>query len=408
MQVVTRAKSVIQALQSKIRAELLAPATRKRLAKQAPRPITSPFAVFFGDAPAGLYQLAQWLGPFAHLANSGTPVTLIVTHAESALKLSKLTDLPILFAPQTALIEDFVTTSDTEVVFYVNNNQANFTPLRMTKPFHVHLSHGESEKSSMVSNQLKAYDFAFIAGQASADRIATAIRRFPTNNLVLIGRPQLEDSVPLVGRDDKSATPIRVLYAPTWEGDSKSMAYGSVERFGKQVVNLLLKDPRFNVTYRPHPKTGSKSAAFATADKAVRDLILKNQTVNPDGESLIDEQSNPVALISAADLVITDVSAMCMDALGLDKPTLLLLPFDETTEVFNSLEMPKHVPTWAHIPSDAADFIAVLAGTPVSAKQQKFRDYVFGSRQLGSAMERFVSASHGLIGEQSQEMPATK
>ena len=45
-----------------------------------------------------------------------------------------------------------------EVVLYVNQNVSNFDVLAYARPQHVFLSHGESDKVYMVSNQAKAYD----------------------------------------------------------------------------------------------------------------------------------------------------------------------------------------------------------------------------------------------------------
>ena len=125
----------------------------------------------------------------------------------------------------------------------MNNNQANFTALRVNGPAHVHLSHGESEKSSMVSNQLKAYDFAFIAGQASHERITAGVPRFDERHLVHIGRPQL--GFPGTAGFGPAAGATTVLYAPTWEGDSPAMAYSSLKTHGRRLEGLH---------HRPRPR----------------------------------------------------------------------------------------------------------------------------------------------------------
>ena len=147
--------------------------------------------MYFGDGPAGLYQLQQWLGPWERLAAEVAPLTLLLGDPRAAREIAGRTTLPVVLVPGSAPFERFVAGHRVRAVFYVNNNQANFTALRVNGPAHVHLSHGESEKSSMASNQLKAYDFAFIAGQASHERIMAAVPRFDERHLVHIGRPQL-------------------------------------------------------------------------------------------------------------------------------------------------------------------------------------------------------------------------
>ena len=52
----------------------------------------------------------------------------------------------------------------------------------------------------------------------------------------------------------------RVWYAPTWEGDRPSIAYGSLASHGVAIIEALLADPSVRVIYRPHPRTGYASA----------------------------------------------------------------------------------------------------------------------------------------------------
>ena len=49
------------------------------------------------------------------------------------------------------------------------------------------------------------------------------------------------------------ATPgLRVWYAPTWEGDRPSIAYGSLASHGVAIIEALLADPSIRIIYRPH------------------------------------------------------------------------------------------------------------------------------------------------------------
>lgn len=124
--------------------------------------------------------------------------------ALSAREALAATSLPILFSRSIEQIETKLREWDTKSINYVNNAQRNFTMLRLNGPAHIHLNHGESEKASMVSNQLKAYDFACVAGPAAVERITENIARFDPKHLVQIGRPQL-DELELPRPSEKSA-----------------------------------------------------------------------------------------------------------------------------------------------------------------------------------------------------------
>lgn len=352
-----------------------------------------PFVAYFADALDGTYQLEQWLPAFQRLAVEGTPVTLLVTNAISANRLFKSGNLPVILCTDAADVEDFVCTHDVQVIFYVNNNQANFTTLRINGPVHVHLSHGESEKSSMVSNQLKAYDVVFIAGPAARDRIISHIRGISPERLVQIGRPQLDVPAPAFKkRPDQSA----VLYAPTWEGDSPAMAYSSLTGLGQDLVRLLAADKRVNIVFRPHPKTGTRSRKQAEALRTINHLVSKATARAGKSRKSLVPVADAVTAINLADIVVTDVSAMAMDAIGMNKPTLVL-ETSATVAAGNTSQLTAAVPTWSHLPNDAVQQILNLAFHVPDPRQQAFREYVFGPAELGTGTDRFVQAAQALL-----------
>ncbi|WP_139194864.1 CDP-glycerol glycerophosphotransferase family protein [Arthrobacter sp. UCD-GKA] len=398
MRQVSTLKSAILPVVSRIRSAAAEPTVRKSLALQAPRPAKIPFVAYFSDAPQGLYQLEQWIQPLSELSRAAGPVALLVANSLTALKLRKLTDMQIVLATSSAALEGFVAKQMVDVIFYVNNNQANFTTLRLNGPIHVHLSHGESEKSSMTSNQLKAYDYCFIAGQASEDRLVSTIPRFDATKLVHIGRPQLDTAAAKVPTATAEGKPVSVLYAPTWEGDSPTMAYGSLAQLGANLASLVLEDPRFRLVYRPHPKLGSLSQEHRSADRKLRDAIKLRSHPHSLQSPLLDENVNPVDSINQADLVVTDVSAMAMDAIGLSKRTLILVPAAVPDSLTRDSEMLQATSHWRAMPEQPLEQLLRLASSELSEAQRNFRSRVFGSEDLGTGTERFISASLQLLG----------
>lgn len=383
---------------SQLGSVLLTPLVRRRIEVGGLRPPrNSPFAAYFADSPEGAYQLEQWLPAFHRLAQSGTPVSLLVTSASMANRLLKDSPVPVFLCPGSADVEAFVHEHEVQVMFYVNNNQSNFTPLRINGPVHVHLSHGESEKASMVSNQLKAYDLAFIAGPASRDRILSHVWGIDPAHLVEIGRPQL-DAPPHTIR--KHPTQVTVLYAPTWEGDSPAMAYSSLTESGQELVRLLAADRRVNLIFRPHPKTGTRSRIHLEAMRNLDRLVSKSEAMAGRRRKRPMPNTDAFADIRSAEVVVTDVSAMAMDAVGMSKPTLVL-----TTSAAVATGTTSHllsaVPTWAHLPSDAVEQILNLAALGPGLRQREFREYVFGGDELGAGTDRFISTAQKLLGSRS-------
>lgn len=395
----TKFSTARKRLTSQLGSALRTPLVRRSILHRGLRiPRVSPFAAYFADSTEGAYQLEQWLPAFQRLALAGTPVSLLVTNASMANRLLKTSALPVWLCPGSADVEDFIDQHDVQVIFYVNNNQTNFTTLRVNGPVHVHLSHGESEKASMVSNQLKAYDLVFIAGPASRERIMSHVWGIDPTRLIEIGRPQL-DAPYHAAREDPAQ--IAVLYAPTWEGDSPAMAYSSIAESGQELVRLLATDERVRLVFRPHPKTGTRSLKHLEALRNLDRLISRSAALAGQSRKALTTNHDALADIRLAEVVVTDVSAMAMDAVGMSKPTLVL-----TTSAGAATGTTSHllsaVPTWSHIPSDAVQQILNLAARGPDLRQREFREYVFGADELGTGTDRFIRAAQKILGTRLQ------
>ncbi|WP_411732368.1 CDP-glycerol glycerophosphotransferase family protein [Paeniglutamicibacter sp.] len=391
-----------QLMSTKLHAMAVEKRVANALRNNAPGPTEAvDFVIFFADGPGQSYQLEQWIAPFEALQRSGHGVCLVVMNALTARLVAQRTGLPILLSRSMERIEATLAVWGTSGVFYVNNSQANFTMLRISGPAHVHLSHGESEKSSMVSNQLKAYDFAFIAGQAARTRILESIPRFDPAKLVEIGRPQLD--VAAAGPVEPHPAPrIRVLYAPTWEGDGKNMAYTSITSVGARLVEALLADDRFTLVFRPHPKTGSWSVT-ARQELARIEKALEAATKDQGAGHRVEVSGDSSRSIMDADVVVCDISAMAMDAIGLDKPLLLLHSTDTpmihelAPEQSLSLEQAGALLLEEH-GREFLSTVASLAMAIPSEQQRSLRSNAFGDPALGRATERFIAAAIAVTG----------
>ena len=165
---------------------------------------------------------------------------------------------------------------------YVNHTPQNFSALRFTSLVHVYLAHGDSDKGVSISNQCKAYDFCFVAGQAAIDRLSDYLMfTDPASWCITIGRPQLDASpvvTPASGRPDRPT----VLYAPTWEGAQPSLAYGSLASHGAEAGRRAHRQRRdFRSRIDRTPCRGSTDAAYGAADAAVRALISAAARARP-------------------------------------------------------------------------------------------------------------------------------
>ncbi|NUL60203.1 hypothetical protein F7P83_07410 [Brevibacterium luteolum] len=218
--------------------------------------------VYFGDSVEKLYQLAQWLPVLEELDT--THRVVLVFRKLNALRACKAkTKLQKVFVRR---FDDLITLyyeNCYALGLYVNNGVTNFQSLSYPAMVHVHVNHGESDKVSMVSNQAKAYDSVFVAGQAAVERHRRALIDFDESALVRVGRPQLD-----IPRDSglPPTTKRTVLYAPTWQGENDSNNYTSIDVYGPQIVESVLALPNVRLVYKPHPRV-EDGADAGTGDR---------------------------------------------------------------------------------------------------------------------------------------------
>jgi len=112
----------------------------------------------------------------------------VVRNLETYNELRTKTKLQVLLVPRYEILMALYDRADFHAVIYVNNGWTNFQSLAFQQAVHIHVNHGESDKICMVSNQAKAYDKVFVAGQAAIDRHASAIAWLDQSHLVSVGR----------------------------------------------------------------------------------------------------------------------------------------------------------------------------------------------------------------------------
>jgi hypothetical protein len=365
--------------------QVAGPRFAQRVARRGPAP-TGAVAVFFSGGPENLYQFEQWRRPLEELGGH-RPVVVVVERPDTGEEILRSSSLPVVFARGSRALEELVTGRDVRVVLYLDQLEANFRMLRFAAPVHVQIGHGESDKISSVSNQHKAYDLVFVGGPAGSDRLQVALRGFDAGSRTLqVGRPQLDHDY--AGAPEWAAgSGRRVLYAPTWEGDRPSLAYGSLASHGVALVEALLAAGDVRVVYRPHPRTGMASPVHRAADRRIRELLR-----SAGNRHLVD--LGPYGWQWAfADACVTDVSAVAYDWLATGKPLVVteaaptafrppsplldrlpLLPATEAGHVVRALEA------------------RGLGGSGTGAGLEELTRYYFGETADRASTARFLAA----------------
>lgn len=371
---------------------------------------------FAGDS-ASVYQLTQWLWPFEQLAEHFN-VGILCRSARTAQEIATRTELPVRFGRRVADLDSVLGSSAVRCVLYVNQSPLNFHALRYPRPAHVHMSHGESEKTSMVSNQLKAYDYVLIAGKAARHRIEGQLIGFDDDRMIDVGRPQLDAPAPApqewteyltaIGGGSGSQTRRTVFWAPTWEGDSPSMAYGTLPVSGPLLARALT-DAGLRIIYRPHPRTGVNDPDFRAADAAVRAQLEQ-------AGGFVDTTAAVGWQFAVADACIAEMSSVAFDWLTTGKPLALVRPADERAEIVAG-GLFDRVPSV--LPASAAEAVTAVLDTATSSGDdqtaatgsagevtadgslllRETAHYYLGDTAPGAQIRRFTEAICGIVNQ---------
>lgn len=353
-------------------------------------------AVYYADASVNLYQLRQWFAPLHTLAQH-RKVAIITRSPGATLKLVNESPVPIAYCRTVLDLERFVATNPVKVILYVNQNAKNFQMFRYGRMWHTFINHGESDKMYMTTNQYKAYDVAFIAGQAAHDRLKRVLWGYDLDARTFqIGRPQADHfagELPYTP-DDRTV----VLYAPTWEGDRPAAAYGSIATHGERLVEALLATGRHRVLYRPHPRSGVVNAAYGQAHRRIVAALERANAADPAAQHVYDDGPTLGWQLAAADVAICDISAMIYDRLATGKPLLVTRPASPDAAVDTGGYL--SACEWLAA-EDAAEVVPavdrVLTDADAHAALQHWASHYFGDTTPGAATERFHAAIESLI-----------
>jgi hypothetical protein len=378
-------------------------AARAELARRLPG-VTRPapgsieIVVYFADARVNMYQIRQWYAPLAELAKRW-PVAVIARSPGTMLTLLDESPVPAVYLRQMTDLEKFIHTQNIKIVFYVNQNTKNFQMFRYGRMWHVFINHGESDKMYMTTNQFKAYDYSLVAGDAARERLSRKLWNFDVDAKTLsIGRPQADHfagELPYPA-DDRTV----VLYAPTWEGDRPSAAYGSIATHGVALVSALLATGTHRVLYRPHPRSGVLDPAYGAANRAIIAAIAAANAADPSAHHIYDDGNELGWQLAGADVAVTDVSAMVYDRLATGKPLIVARPASAHADVDES----GYLGDCEWLTAGAAgDIVAVADRVQNSAEAKEKLDYWvtrhFGDTSPGAATARFHGAVEQLLAE---------
>lgn len=363
--------------------------------------IPADVVVYFPDVEVKTYQLSQWL-PVLERLNEHLRVLLVFRKAGALRAIRAKTALPSVLVRRFSDLRRLYDENNYPVCLYVNNGVRNFQSLSERRMIHIHVSHGESDKLSMVCNQVQAYDKVMIAGPAALERHRVVLGSFDESKLLAIGRPQLDIEFPHELSPYSGKT---VMYAPTWQGQSEANNYTSVDVYGVQIVETILDRTDYRLVYKPHPRIiDSRDSRVLSAHS---EIISAIKTANYDGGNhVIAENGNVLAMFSHVDALITDVSSVGPDFLYLhpDRPMILADRRDDAGRLVEEVPISRACPV-IHSGSvgDLTSLISQLfEGGDLQRTRREMRRFYFGDMTKGESTRTFIRTLQGLVDSQSR------
>jgi hypothetical protein len=355
-------------------------------------------AVYFADSEVNMYQIRQWYKPLQVLGETW-PVVVLSRGATAATRLFEESPLPVAYVRTVVALERTLAEQDIRIVFYVNQNTKNFQMFRYGQRWHVFINHGESDKMYMTTNQFKAYDYSLVAGDAAVARLRKVLWDYDFDKRAIpIGRPQADHysgALPYTP-DDRTV----VLYAPTWEGDRRAAAYGSIATHGVALVRALVATGTHRVIYRPHPRSGVVDHVYGSANREIIGMLAAANASDPGASHVFDTGSELGWQLSAADVAVVDISAMVYDRLASGKPLLITRPADPEAQV----DTDGYLSACEWLPAAEASSIVghldrVLNDPETVGRLDSWVRRYFGDPTPGAATQRFHRAVDHLMAE---------
>ncbi|WP_406362234.1 hypothetical protein [Streptomyces sp. NBC_01579] len=248
------------------------------------RPQIALYFTFAAVSRDFMYQVNMWLESLESMDLR----PIIVLRERATLRFLDATSVPVICVPKAEYLAR-VEMPELRVTLYPGNAGKNVHMLQRHEVKHVFIGHGDSDKLASSNRVSKVFDEIWVAGRAGRDRYERIKHAVTAQQIVEVGRPQLMPLRRWTG-SVSNETPT-VIYAPTWEGWTDDACYTSVIPAGEHLIRTLLSHERqLRIIYKPHPLTGTRSAAAAAAHRRII-ALLQEDNARRFGRKILDSKT---------------------------------------------------------------------------------------------------------------------
>ena len=340
----------------------------------------------FSGGLRAVYQVNMWLETMERLDHR----VLVLLRERRYLDDLAETSVPVLCLPFTSDLMN-MRLPDAGIALYVANVGKNIHLLRVPSLKSAFIGHGDSDKTASFNPYTKVYDEVWVAGEAGRDRYLRAQVGVRTEDIVLVGRPQLDGIHEAEPRP--AGAPFTVLYAPTWEGWTEDPNSSSLVPLGRQIVRTLLDTPGVRVVYKPHPLTGTVSPAAARISAEIVAMLAE-----PPHLAVLGQEMDLYQCFDSSDALVSDISSVVSDYLRSEKPYFVTNGAGLPEQSFRD-QNPSAAAAYLigpEVDQLAADLADARGPDRLRARRREIRRYVLGDPEV-AGMTLFAQAVEGLL-----------
>ena len=287
---------------------------QKELLKlEIPRKATTKNVIFFFPWREGYsHTVNRWVKVFEQGSQN---TTILLFQARKLNGLS--TKLPVINCSDIDSAARVIS-SKVKRIFYVSDSTYNHSFMWRVRNSisedieHIFLNHGYSEKVCNGKKSILNYDVV----ASPTDLYAENLRRKLSAKIPKcenFGRPDLE-----FFRDKSYIQQGYIAYTPTWEGMSDKENYSSILTLSEKIIVAVLRKTDKKIVFRPHPHTGDRCKDYTIA---INNIVSKYRC-NPNFH--FDPFVESEIIVANCNALISDVSAVIIDAIYFKKPVYLV------------------------------------------------------------------------------------
>jgi hypothetical protein len=261
-----------------------------------------------------------------------------------------------------------------KVFLYPDNDRMNeHTVHNYPRHLHVHIGHGDSDKSASSNRFGALYDHIFVADKQAINRYRQAGLEIPDHHFLPVGAP----SIPGLKLHIPVSSLVRVLYAPTWEGTSPTKNFSSLADIQPRLEEYAETSSE-KLKIRLHPFLGGRDIAFKSYSQAVSKWCSKT--------------INKVEQFDESDILICDISGILSEYLFTGRP--IAIPVSSQNDwLCNYLietGLSSYVYSWNFDQISLSDFLLQIVADPKRSQRLARRDELFaGAEDFDSSLVNF-------------------